>query len=1004
MTDTTRNDRCVRIRGAREHNLKNIDVDVPRDKLVVITGLSGSGKSTLAFDTIYAEGQRKYMESLSAYARQFLDQMQKPAVDDIDGLPPTIAIEQRHASSNPRSTVATTTEIYDYLRVLFARAGIPHCWECGRKVHAQTPTQITDAVMAMGEKTKLMVLSPLVRDQKGEHKEVFVALAKQGYVRARVDGEVTDVDAENPPALKKTFKHSIEAVVDRIILKPDIRSRLADSIETALKLSRGLAIVTVQAADGTWHDHLFSETFACPVHPHVSLGELEPRLFSFNSPQGACGECHGLGTKLEFDPELIIADDTLSLENGAIEAWRKNGKRMNIYYARVLRTFCRDFGVDYHAPVKTFPKKALDALLLGTEAADAAAGRTTKSSGTYFEGVIPNLARRFENTESEFVKQRLIGYMSELPCPTCGGRRLRPEALAVRLYTQDEWQRMQAAGGPDVPHIGPETKGKKPKGKTKNPTANTDDLPGFSINDVTRMNVEQCHAFFDTLHLTGEQALVAEPIAKEIKGRLSFLLDVGLGYLNLNRKTGSLSGGEAQRIRLATQVGSKLVGVCYVLDEPTIGLHQRDNDRLIATLLKLRDIGNSVIMVEHDEDCIRAADYLIDIGPGAGAHGGRVIAEGPMPEVLAQRGSLTVKYLTGELAIMTPRNRRPMTDKKAITLRGCRANNLKNVDVSFPLGGFVCVTGVSGSGKSTLVNQTLLPALKRRLYASKVKPGEHKQLAGADKVDKVIEIDQSPIGRTPRSNPATYTGCFDEIRRVFAKTREAKIRGYEPGRFSFNVKGGRCEACQGQGTKLIEMHFLPDVYVVCEACHGTRYNAETLEIKYRGKSIADVLDMTTEEATGFFENFPGIYRMLKAMRDVGLGYVKLGQPSTQLSGGEAQRVKLASELGKNATGHTLYVLDEPTTGLHFADIQKLLHVLNRLADLGNTVLVIEHNLDVIKCADWLIEMGPEGGEAGGTVVGVGTPEQIADLTATSHTAKYLAPKLAPLHEPELQTA
>ena len=1001
------NGKAIRIRGAREHNLKNIDVEIPRDQVVVITGLSGSGKSTLAFDTVYAEGQRKYIESLSAYARQFLDQLQKPDIDEIEGLPPTIAIEQRSASSNPRSTVATTTEIYDYLRVLFARAGTPHCWECGRVITAQAPSQIVDNVMQLPAGSKVMILSPLVRGQKGEHKDTFGAIHKQGFVRARVDGEIIDLDGKKPPELKKTFVHNIEAVVDRIVLKPEIRSRLADSIETALRLSQGLVLVTVQQSDGKWVDSIYSEKFACPIHPHVSLPELEPRLFSFNSPHGACPACHGLGTLSEFDPELIVPDESLSLENGAIEAWRKNGKRMNIYYSRVLRQFARDFGVSYTAPYREIPKKTRDALMFGTdEKGDA-------GTGTWFEGVIPNLQRRFENTESEWVKQRLHGCMSEQPCTVCGGTRLKKEALAVRLHTANgntnrgtgfqpvlatsELSESRSSFSTNNQH-GPEahatTKRKNGKGNSVlSPQTSVLKLPGYSIDDVSRMTVTNARDFFANLRLSEEGAKIAEPIIREISARLGFMFDVGLGYLTLDRKTGSLSGGEAQRIRLATQVGSGLVGVCYVLDEPTIGLHQRDNARLIRTLKRLQQIGNTVIIVEHDEDCIRAADYMIDIGPGAGAHGGSVVAAGKVPEIFRQTHSTTIKYLTGELEIPTPGHRRPVGGERgSVELKGCTENNLKNINVKIPMGGFVCVTGVSGSGKSTLINQTLLPALKRKLLGSKVKAGAHKQINGTSKIDKVIEIDQSPIGRTPRSNPATYTGVFDEIRKVFAKTREAKIRGYEPGRFSFNVKGGRCESCQGQGTKCIEMHFLPDVYVACEVCHGKRYNAESLEIHYRGKSIADVLDMTIEQALAFFENFPQIYRMLKALNDVGLSYVKLGQPSTQLSGGEAQRVKLATELGRTSTNHTLYVLDEPTTGLHFADIHNLLNVLNRLADMGNTVLVIEHNLDVIKCADWLIDMGPEGGDGGGTVVAEGPPEKVAEAVG-SYTGEYLRPKI-----------
>jgi len=991
----------IRIRGAREHNLKNIDVDIPRDRLVVITGLSGSGKSTLAFDTVYAEGQRKYVESLSAYARQFLEQLQKPDIDEIEGLPPTIAIEQRSASSNPRSTVATTTEIYDYLRVLFARAGTPHCWECGRPISSQSASQIVDAVMKYPAGTKVMILSPLVRGQKGEHREVFAAIHRQGFVRARVDGQIIELQRpENAPQLKKTFTHSIEAVVDRIVLKPEIRSRLADSIETATRFSQGLVIVAIAQPDGSWQDQVFSEKFACPLHPHVSLPELEPRLFSFNSPHGACPECHGLGTLNEFDPELIVPDESLSLENGAVEAWRKNGKRMNIYYSRVLRQFCRDFGVSYTMPYKDIPRKVRDVLMYGTER------KGDLGTGTWFEGVIPNLQRRFENTESEWVKARLIQYMSEQPCKVCNGTRLQKAALAVRLHTREDdfcvtgvrlvpqanaVKQSDTDGNSSVARHGREV---RDAGGASPPQ-----LPGYSIHDVSTMTVEHAKRFFDNLKLSEEGEKIAEPIVREIGARLGFMVDVGLGYLTLDRKTGTLSGGEAQRIRLATQVGSGLVGVCYVLDEPTIGLHQRDNHRLIRTLHRLRDIGNTVLMVEHDEDCIRASDYLIDIGPGAGAHGGRVVVEGPVADLLDPQSqlrnpqSITLKYLTGECSILAPRVRRPVDpDVACIEIRGCRENNLKNIDVRIPLGGIVCITGVSGSGKSTLINQTLLPALKRKLYGSKVKAGAFKSINGVTRIDKVIEIDQSPIGRTPRSNPATYTGVFDEIRRVFARTREAKIRGYEAGRFSFNIKGGRCEACQGQGTKCIEMHFLPDVYVNCEVCHGTRYNAETLEIHYRGKTIADVLNMTVEQALSFFENFPRIYQMLKALNDVGLSYIKLGQPSTQLSGGEAQRVKLATELGKTPTGHTLYMLDEPTTGLHFADIHNLLNVLNRLADMGNTILIIEHNLDVIKCADWIIDMGPEGGDAGGRIVATGTPEQILQAS-NSYTAQFLRHKL-----------
>ncbi|HEX8324665.1 MAG TPA: excinuclease ABC subunit UvrA [Tepidisphaeraceae bacterium] len=968
----------IRIRGAREHNLKNLSVDVPRDKLVVVTGLSGSGKSTLAFDTIFAEGQRKYMESLSAYARQFLDQLQKPEIDDIEGLPPTIAIEQRSASSNPRSTVATTTEIYDYLRVLFARAGTPHCWECGREISSQSPTQITDSVMKRPEGTKVMILAPMIRGQKGEHKEIFTSIVKQGFVRVRVNGEIIDLGTTKAATggykLEKNKRHHIDVVVDRIVLKPEIRSRLADSVETALKLAQGLVIAAVDEK-GEWVDNVFSERFACPEHPHVSLPELEPRLFSFNSPHGACPACHGLGTTLEFDPDLIIPDESTSLEMGAIEAWRKHGKRMNIYYARVLRQFCRDFGATYGAPIGEMDPLVRQILMHGTDE------KGDQGTGTYFEGVIPNLTRRFENTESDYVQQKLNTYQSEAACKVCHGQRLQPGALAVRLACGE--------GVIDMPENDIPAKTKKKK------QAEAVLLPGYSINDLSTMTVANAKHFFENLKLNKEGSAIAEPILREISSRLGFMYDVGLQYLSLDRKTGTLSGGEAQRIRLATQVGSKLVGVCYVLDEPTIGLHQRDNDRLINTLLKLRDLGNTVIMVEHDEDCIRAADHLIDIGPGAGSHGGNLIAQGDMPAVLAQNKSVTIKYLTGEYQIVKPAVRRPVDPNKVcIELKGACENNLNNVDVKIPLNGLVCVTGVSGSGKSTLINQTFLPALKRKIYASKTRVGELKDIKGWNKVDKVIEIDQSPIGRTPRSNPATYTGVFDEVRKVFSQTKEAKVRGYQPGRFSFNVKGGRCEACQGAGIKVIEMHFLPDVNVECETCHGTRYNRETLQVTFRSKNVADILAMTCEEAVKFFENFPSISRQLQALNDVGLSYVKLGQPSTQLSGGEAQRVKLATELGKNSTGHTLYVLDEPTTGLHFADINNLLNVLNRLADKGNTIVVIEHNLDVIKCADWIIDLGPEGGSGGGNILASCTPEKLIKDFPKSYTSQYLKKKMA----------
>ena len=931
----------IRITGAREHNLKNVSVEIPRDQLVVMTGLSGSGKSSLAFDTIYAEGQRKYMESLSAYARQFLDQTQKPDCDEIEGLPPTIAIEQRQGSSNPRSTVATTTEIYDYLRVLFARAGEPHCWVCGRAISSQSSTQIVDAVMKRPEGTKVMILSPLVRGQKGTHKEVLEAMTRQGFVRARIDGTVHEI--KSAPAMDKNFKHTVEAVVDRLIMKPEVRPRLADSVELSLKLADGLVIVMVEEG-GKWKDHSYSSKYACPDHPESSLEELSPRLFSFNSPWGACDACSGLGIILEFDEELIVPDKTQPVLE-AIVPFRRHGHAMNIWYKRVMRRFCKDFRVEEWTRFSELPDKVAKILLHGTTAKDE------QQYGEEFEGVLPMLQRRWEKTDSDFVKARLSEYLSEQPCEKCKGKRLKPQALAVTVAEK-------------------------------------------SIHDVTGLTIARALEFFTSLKLDTEQTQIAAPVLKEVRARLGFMNDVGLGYLTLDRQTGTLSGGEFQRIRLATQVGSGLVGVAYVLDEPTIGLHQRDNERLIRTLRHLTDIGNTCIVVEHDEDTIRAADWVIDVGPGAGSHGGRIIAEGPIQKVLQSRDSITAKYLTGEYQIVTPERRRKVNATECLEVIGAKENNLKGINVKVPLGGLVCVTGVSGSGKSTLVNEIILKALKRKLYNSKERPGLHSKLIGAQYVDKVIEIDQSPIGRTPRSNPATYTGVFDHIRSLYARTREAKMRGYKSGRFSFNVKGGRCESCQGQGTKRIEMHFLPDVFVMCEACKGTRFNRETLEIKYRGKSIADVLAMQTEEALSFFESFSTIKQLLQAMNDVGLSYVELGQSSTTLSGGEAQRVKLATELGKPSTGHTLYVLDEPTTGLHFADIHNLLSVLNRLVDQGNTVLVIEHNLDVIKCADWIIDLGPEGGEGGGTVVDQGPPEKIVN-NPKSFTGQYLKPKLSP---------
>ncbi|MCC6580152.1 MAG: excinuclease ABC subunit UvrA [Phycisphaeraceae bacterium] len=962
----------IRIRGAREHNLRGVDVDIPRDQLVVVTGLSGSGKSSLAFDTIYAEGQRKYVESLSAYARQFLEQLQKPDVESIEGLPPTIAIEQRSASHNPRSTVATTTEIYDYLRLLFARAGQPRCWHvdeqghaCGHPIASQSATQIIDEIMALPDGTKLMLLAPLIRGKKGQHKEVFDGMVRQGFVRARVNGETIDLrqagsaDAAEAVNLDRYKMHHIDAVIDRIVVRKGDeqgRGRVAESVELSLKIAEGLVVVSVQQADGSWKDTLYSEKYACPLHPEYSLQDLEPRLFSFNSPYGACPKCGGLGIVLEFDPDLIVPDETLSLADGAVEAWKNYGVRMNIYYGRVIRRFARDFGVDVDVPFGKLPKAIRRILMEGT------APRDEQKYDTHFEGVIPHLQRRWENTDSEYVKTRLHGYLSEAPCEVCHGARLKPAALHVFLPC--DWMVKDGSGQ-----------------SFKEPRL-------FNIRDVTAMTIEQAGQFFENLRLTSEQQQIAQPILKEVRARLGFMLSVGLGYLNLSRTTGTLSGGEGQRIRLATQVGSGLVGCCYVLDEPTIGLHQRDNDRLISTLRHLTDIGNTVVVVEHDEDTIRAADHVIDMGPGPGRHGGTLVAQGTIADIQNIPASITGQFLSGKRAIPVPDRRRTLDHEHAITVMGARENNLKSIDAAFPLGGLVCVTGVSGSGKSTLVNQILLRSLCRQLHASRDKPGDHDRVTNLAHIDRVIEVDQSPIGRTPRSNPATYTGVFDSIRNLFTQARESKIRGYKPGRFSFNVKGGRCEACQGQGVKKIEMHFLPDVYVECETCNGKRYNRETLEVTYRGKNIADVLAMTVEDALTFFENFPDIKRMLTAVDEVGLGYVQLGQSSTTLSGGEAQRVKLASELGKRATGKTLYVLDEPTTGLHFADVEKLLHVLSQLADAGNTVVIIEHNLDVIKGADWIIDLGPEGGERGGMVVAAGTPEDLA-RHEMSYTGQYL---------------
>ncbi len=983
--------RAIRVRGAREHNLKNIDVDIPRDRLVVITGLSGSGKSSLAFDTIFAEGQRKYMESLSAYARQFLDQLKKPDVDDIEGLPPTIAIEQRSASSNPRSTVATSTEIYDYLRLLFARVGSPTCWHptktkkdgtvverCGKPISSSNPSQITDAVQALAEGTRLMVLAPVVRSKKGFHKEVADGLVANGFIRARVNGQIVDLrealkdESENPLNLGRYEKHTIEAVIDRVVVKPEARQRLSESVETALRVGEGVVVVTVDQGDGTWSDTVYSEKYACADHPECSLTELEPRLFSFNSPHGACPDCHGLGAILEFDEELVLPDEDKTILRGGIAPWKKTGPG-GMFSGRYIRRFCRWFDVSPSTRIADLGDELRQILLYGTTEADS------KKFGAEWDGVVPMLHGWFERTESQWAKDFLHQFMTERTCPNCLGDRLRIESLSVFINATESLPKEV------LDHR--ETRG-----------LNTDPKR-LNLADFTKLNIATALRITDALKLSAEQSQIADPIVREVKARLGFLASVGLEYLSLDRKTATLSGGEAQRIRLATQVGSGLVGAAYVLDEPTIGLHARDNTRLIRTLRHLADIGNTVLVVEHDEEMIRCADHVLDIGPGPGVHGGRVIAQGNVAEIEASEESLTGKYLSRRMEVAVPDERRVLSTKDAVTIKGAKENNLKNVDATFPLGGMVCVTGVSGSGKSTLVNDILLKAARKHLTSSRDKPGQHTRINGLHRIDRIIEVDQSPIGRTPRSNPATYTGMFDEIRKTFAQTREAKIRGYKVGRFSFNVKGGRCEACQGQGVKKIEMHFLPDIFVECEVCKGSRYNRETLDVTYRGKNIADVLDLTIEEACSFFENHPKILRFSQCLLDVGLGYIKLGQPSTTLSGGEAQRVKLATELGKGTTHHglptsehTLYVLDEPTTGLHFEDVRKLIEVLNRLADQDNTLVVIEHNLDVIKCADWIIDLGPEGGDGGGQIIASGTPEEVAE-TEGSHTGEYLRPLL-----------
>ncbi|MFC5908535.1 excinuclease ABC subunit UvrA [Streptacidiphilus monticola] len=938
-------DRLI-VRGAREHNLKNVSLDLPRDSLIVFTGLSGSGKSSLAFDTIFAEGQRRYVESLSSYARQFLGQMDKPDVDFIEGLSPAVSIDQKSTSRNPRSTVGTITEVYDYLRLLFARIGHPHCPECGRPIARQSPQQIVDKVLELPEGTRFQILSPLVRGRKGEFVDLFADLQTKGYARARVDGET--VQLTEPPTLKKQEKHTIEVVVDRLTVKASAQRRLTDSVETALGLSGGTVILDFVdlPADDPERERMYSEHLYC-TYDDLSFEELEPRSFSFNSPFGACPECTGIGMRMEVDAELIVPDEEKTLEDGAIHPWSHG--HIKDYHLRLIRALGKELGFRTDIPWAGLPARAKKALLYGhrTQIEVKFTNRygRERSYTTGFEGAVPFVQRRHAEAESDSARERFEGYMRETACPACRGTRLKPIVLAVTVA-------------------------------------------GKSIADVSSMSISDCAEFLGALELNAREKTIAERVLKEVNERLRFLVDVGLDYLSLNRAAGTLSGGEAQRIRLATQIGSGLVGVLYVLDEPSIGLHQRDNHRLIETLVRLRDLGNTLIVVEHDEDTIRTADWVVDIGPGAGEHGGKVVHSGSREELLANEESLTGAYLSGRRSIPVPAQRRERDRKRQITVHGAREHNLKDVDVSFPLGLFTAVTGVSGSGKSTLVNDILYTHLARELNGAKSVPGRHTRVTGTDLVDKVVHVDQSPIGRTPRSNPATYTGVFDHVRKLFAETTEAKVRGYLPGRFSFNVKGGRCENCAGDGTIKIEMNFLPDVYVPCEVCHGARYNRETLDVHYKGKSIAEVLDMPIEEALSFFEAVPAIARYLKTLVDVGLGYVRLGQSATTLSGGEAQRVKLASELQKRSNGRTIYVLDEPTTGLHFEDISKLIAMLTGLVDKGNSVIVIEHNLDVIKTADWVIDMGPEGGSGGGMVVAEGTPEQVAAV-GESHTGKFL---------------
>ena len=939
----------IRVQGARENNLKNVDLTIPRDAMVVFTGLSGSGKSSLAFDTIFAEGQRRYVESLSSYARMFLGQVDKPDVDFIEGLSPAVSIDQKSTSKNPRSTVGTITEIYDYMRLLWARIGHPHCPECGEEITQQTPQQIVDILQEYPERTRLQILAPVVSARKGEFVDLFKDLLTQGYSRARVDGET--VQLSDPPKLAKQYKHTIEVVVDRIVIKDGIHQRLTDSIETALKLADGRVLIDFvdREQDDPERTRSFSENLACPNNHPLQIDTIEPRAFSFNSPFGACSACDGIGSRLEVDTELLVPNPDLTLGEGAIAPWSQ-GKATTEYWLRLLAGLGEELGFDLNTPFKDLPAKTRAAILDGKDYKVEVSyrnrfGRERRyTSG--FEGVKAYIKRKHEETESDFARDRYEQYMRQVACPSCGGARLNPTILGVKVG-------------------------------------------GKSIADITDLSLADALAFVRSLQLSAREAKIGEQVLKEIDARLQFLLDVGLDYLTLSRSAGTLSGGEAQRIRLATQIGSGLVGVLYVLDEPSIGLHQRDNRRLIETLTKLRDMGNTLIVVEHDEDTMREADWIVDVGPGAGEHGGEIVHSGSFEDLLKNTRSITGDYMAGRRRIEVPASRRPVDKKRQLTVRGARENNLKNVTVSFPLGVFTAVTGVSGSGKSTLVNDILYTSLANKLNGAKQVPGRHKSIDGLEHLDKVIHVDQSPIGRTPRSNPATYTGVFDHIRKLFAETSEAKMRGYTPGRFSFNVKGGRCEDCSGDGTLKIEMNFLPDVYVPCETCHGKRYNRETLEVHYKGKTIADVLEMPVEEAAEFFAAFTPIARHLNTLVDVGLGYIRLGQPATTLSGGEAQRVKLATELQKRSNGRSIYVLDEPTTGLHFEDIRKLLAVLQSLVDKGNSVITIEHNLDVVKCADWIIDMGPEGGSGGGTVIAEGTPEQVAQVK-DSHTGAFLA--------------